>query len=150
MTEAELFNKFFSGGNFSLPYLIYFYHPKTGNIYIVNNNDGVSFRGNEYKPSSFDYNPPDTSGKGATLKVTGIDNPLIEFAEDADYQYRLEVVGVITESGMIQQIKSYTHFYGTVSYGDDMQMQFQLGRDDRLDMTFCPYTYDTDNNRANA
>lgn len=150
MTDQELFDRFFSGGKFSLPYLIKFYHPTAGTIRLVNNTEAIELDGEEYIPSSFDYTPPDTAGKGASLKITGIDNGLIEFVENANWQYRLEVTGVIAEDGTVQKIKSYVHFYGSVSYGDDMQLQFQLGRDDRLDMTFCPYTYDTDNNRANA
>lgn len=150
MTEHELFDRFFNGGKFSLPYLIRLYHPKSGTIRLVNNNESVWFRNELYEASSFEYTPGGTDGKGASLKVTGIDNTLIEFVENADFRYRLDVVGVVIDGGTIQQIHSYVHFYGSVSYDDGMQVQFQLGRDDRLDMTFCPYTYDTDNNRANA
>lgn len=150
MTDSELFNKLFEGGKYSLPYLIRFYHPSVGTIRLVNNNEAVELDGETYSPSSFEYTPPDTQGKGGSLKITGIDNALIEFVENANYQYRLDVAGVLTEGQTVQCINSYVHFYGSVSYGDDMQLQFQLGRDDRLDMTFCAYTYDTDNNRANA
>lgn len=150
MTDAELFDTFFNGGKFSLPYLIRFYHPRIGTIRLVNNNEAVILNGETFEPSSFEYIPPDVTGKGASLKITGIDNDLIDFVENANYQYRLEVAGAIASDGTIQKIKNYTHFHGSVSYGDDMQLNFQLGRDDKLDMTFCPYTYDTDNNRANA
>ncbi len=150
MTDSEIFDKFFSGGNFALPYLVKFYHPSAGTIRLVNNTESVQIDNELYQPSSFEYVPPDNSGKGASLKISGIGNSLIEFVENANYQYRLDIAGVLAADGTIQRIKSYTHFYGSVSYGDDMQLQFQLGRDDRLDMTFCAYTYDTDNNRANA
>jgi hypothetical protein len=150
MTDAELFDTLFSGGKYSLPYLIKFYHPTAGTIRLVNNNEAVELDNELYEPSSFEYTPPDTTGKGATLKITGIDNAIVEFVENANYQYRLDVKGVIVSGGVVEKIKSYVHFYGSVSYGEDMQLQFQLDRDDRLDMTFCPYAYDTDNNRANA
>ena len=150
LTDEEIFDRFFSGGNFALPYLVRFSHPAAGVICIVSDNTAVIHDGETYEPSSFEYTPPDTDGSGASLKITGIDNTLIEFVENADWQYRLDVTGVIAEDGSIQPIRSYAHFFGSVSYSEDMQLQFQLGKDDRLDMTFCPYTYDTDNNRANA
>ncbi|WP_294429902.1 hypothetical protein [uncultured Treponema sp.] len=150
MSEEEIFDRLFSGGKYSLPYLVKFYHPTAGSIRLVNNNEAVELDGELYAPSSFEYTRPDRSGKGGSLKITGIDNGLIEFVENANWRYRLDVAGVIAEDGTVQRIRSYVHFYGSVSYGDDMQLQFQLGRDDRFDMLFCPYFYDTDNNPANA
>lgn len=150
MTDAELFNRFFYGGNFALPYLIRFYHPNAGTIRLVNNTEAVTLDGETYGVSTFEYTPPDTKGDGGHLKITAIDNELIEFAENADWQYRLDVVGVIAENGTVQKIKSYAHFYGSLSYGENMEIEFNLGKDDKLDMKFCPYTYDTDNNRGNA
>ena len=150
ITDAELFDKFFSGGHYALPYLIKLSHPTAGTVRLVNNNESVLFDGDNYEACAFDYTPPDMTGGSASLKVTGIDNTVIEFVENADWRYRLDVVGVIAEDGAVQRIRNYVHFLGSVTYADDMQIQFNLGRDERLDMMFCPYTYDADNNRANA
>lgn len=150
MTENEIFNRLFSGGRFTLPYLIKFTHPTAGTIRLVNNNQSVEFEGEQYEVSTFSYTEPNNKGEAGTLEVTAVDNTLIEFIENADYRFRLDVVGVLIEDGTIQKIKTYSHFFGSVSYSLDMKLSFQLGKDDRLDMAFPPYVFDADNNRGNA
>lgn len=150
MTEPEIFNRLFSGGRFSLPYLIKFTHPTAGTIRLVNNNQSVELEGEQYEVSTFLYTEPNNKGEAGTLEITAVDNTLIEFVENADYRFRLDVVGVLIEDGTIQKIKTYSHFFGSVSYGLDMKLSFQLGKDDRLDMAFPPYVFDADNNRGNA
>lgn len=152
MTLESVFNNLFSGGNFTLPYLLKFRlsEEDTEPLCFVNSNASVSYDDEIYYPCSFDYEPPDSNMKGASLSITGIDNGLIEFIDEADEQYILDVVGVINKDGDVQPIHLYKHFYGSVSYGEDMKLDFTLEGDDRMDMQFCPYTFDTDNNRGNA
>lgn len=150
MTDAQLFNRLFGGGNFSLPFLIKFTHTTTV-IRLVNDNKSIEYDGDTYNISSFDYTPPDNKGEGATLSIKADDdNGLMEFIENADSSYSLEVVGLLVEGNTVQQLNVYKHFYGSVSCSEDKTLEFELGRDDRLDLQFCPYTFDTDNNRANA
>ncbi|MBR4825047.1 MAG: hypothetical protein IKZ86_09620, partial [Spirochaetaceae bacterium] len=106
--------------------------------------------GNLYHHASFEYCPPDSNGKGASLRISGADNGLIEFVENADENYRLDVVGLIAEGGEVQRLKQYIHFYGTVSYSENMELNFELGTDDRLEMTFPPYKFDAETNKGNT
>jgi hypothetical protein len=150
MTDNEMFNRYFNGGFYSLHYLLEFSCNNSETLYFVNNNENVIFNDKIYNAVGFEYSPPDTQGKGATLKITGVDNSLIEFIENANDDFRLDVIGVIAENGEIQKLKQYSHFYGSVSYGENMELNFELSSDDRLDMTFPPYKFDTDINRGNA
>ena len=104
MTEHEIFNHLFSGGRFALPYLIKFSHPTAGTIRLVNNNQSVQFEGEQYEVSTFLYTEPNNKGEAGTLEITAVDNTLIEFVENADYRFRLDVVGVLIEDGTIQKI----------------------------------------------
>ena len=150
MTEHEIFEKLFNGGNFALPYLVKFTHPDTDTIRLVNNNESVVYNSEEYSTANFTYNEPDNNGDGGSLSIAGIDNGLIEFCDKADYRYCLYVVGTIAENGQIQRIKGITHFYGSLSYDETGNIEFNLGKDDRLDMTFNPHMYDTESNGGNA
>lgn len=148
--NATIFDKLFSGGRFALPYLVRFYHEVAGEICVINNNEAVEYDGKHYAVSSFDYTPPGDDGNGATLTITGVDNNLIEWAETADSRLKITVEGVMLEDGSIYPLRSFKHFFGSLSYSDNMSLEFTLGKDDRLEMTFNPYVYDTDNNRGNA
>lgn len=101
--------------------------------------------------SSFDYIPPSLDGSGASLNISSLpaENDLFEFLDQADDKYILNVVGLIVENE-IQQINAYRHFHGTATMTEDGKISFTLEGDDRLNMTFPPYVYDTDNNRGNA
>lgn len=151
MTDSQIFEKLFNGGNFALPYLIKFSHPTLESVLLVNNNENIVFNGEEFKASTFDYSPPSPDGTGATLNISSLpgENDLFEFIENSDDKYILEVVGLIVD-GEIQQIKTYRHFHGVATMEQNGQISFSLEGDDRLQMTFPPYVYDTDNNRGNA
>lgn len=150
MTDAEIFNKLFCGGNFSLPYLLKFTNGDT-TIRLINDNKSCTFNGEEYAISSFEYTPPDNNGFGGSLSIKADDdNNLFEFVENTSTSYTLEVVGLLRQDNTVQQLNIYKHFFGSVSMGEDKTVEFELGNDDRLDLQFIPYTFDTDNNRANA
>lgn len=150
MNDTQVFNNLFNGGSFTLPYLLKFTCDNLESILLVNDNKDFEYNGETYKASSFDYTPPDNQGSGATLTISGAENNLIPFIENADETYRLDVIGVISANGEVQKIKQYSHMLGTVSYTDSMEITFELGTDDRLNMTFPPYKFDTDMNRGNA
>lgn len=145
----ELFNKLFNGGKYALPYLIKF-SCGSNIIRLVNNNEDVTYNNETYTASSFDYTPPEYNGEGGSLDITGIESGLVEFLEEADSSIQLDVVGVLVENGEVQQLRQYQHFYGSVSFGEDLKISFQLARTDKLEIQFCPYKFDADNNRANV
>lgn len=152
MTENEIFKLLFGGGNYSLPYLLKFTHQTAGTVCLVDNNEDIVFNGETYHGTSLTYTPPNNEGTNGTLSISSEpnDNTLFEFFENADQDYRLDVVGALLKDGTIQSIKQYRHFYGSISVDEKGTIDFQLGSDDRLDMTFTPYKFDTDNNRGNA
>ena len=150
MTQSEIFNLLFNGGNFAKPWLIKLTHPSAGTLRYVNNNEEVIYENETYKPANFEYTQPNQYGEGAKLDISATDNyELVEWIENADYYYLLDVIGVLIDDE-VQQVKSYKHFYGTVSMGDDNKLSFALESDGRLDMVFTVYKYDTDLNRGNA
>lgn len=150
MTQAEIFNHLFNGGNFTRPYLIKFTHPTAGTLRYVNNNESVTYKGELYKTANFDYIQPNKAGEGAKLDISATDNyEVVEWIENADCHYVLEVVGALN-NGTVQEIKCFKNFYGTVSMSDDNKLSFSLESDGRLDMVFTVYKYDTDLNRGNS
>lgn len=151
MTDAQIFEKLFNGGNYALPYLIKFEHETAGTIRLVNNNEDIEYNGEVYDASTFDYTPPGNDGTGGSLKISSLpgENELFEFIENADYKYKLTVTALLVE-GVAQPIRAYSHFYGSVTIDEKGEIEFTLESDDRLNMTFPPYTFDTDNNRGNA
>ena len=150
MTQSEIFNLLFNGGNFSRHFLIKLTHPTAGTLRYINNNEQVRYKNEIYKPANFEYTEPNKQGEGAKLDISATDNyEIVEWVENADYYYLLEVEGVLI-NGQIHEIKSYRHFYGTVSMGDDNKLSVALESDGRLDMVFTAYKYDTDLNRGNT
>ncbi|MCR4949289.1 MAG: hypothetical protein K6A15_09055 [Treponema sp.] len=147
---ADIFNNLFSGGLYTLPYLIQFIHPTAGTLSFVNNTENITYDGVEFQACGFEYVMPDTKGQGASLRISGVDSSLIEFIENADSRYKIVVAGVLAKNNTVQPLKIFTHMYGSVSFSEDQILEFQLERDDRLDMVFTPYIYDTDNNKGNS
>lgn len=150
MTDEEIFYTLFSGGNIALPYLIKFRKnaEDTNPLCFVNDNESVTYDGDTYQISTFNYTQPNNKGENGSLEITGIENDLVDFIEEND-SYILDVTGIIKD-GEVTPLKCFRHLFGSVSYADDMKIMFNLGHDDRLDMQFCPYKFDTDNNRANV
>lgn len=150
MTKSKIFNALFSGGNITLPYLIAITCPNLEPIYLVNNNEDINYDGNIYKASTFDYTPPNNKGDGGTLDITGGDNDLIYFIDAANDKAKLEVVGVLIDNSDVQVIHTYKHYYGNITINSQNSITWNLSKDNRLEMVFNPYTYDTDLNRGNA
>lgn len=148
--EGELFDKLFCGGAHSFPVLVRFSRGGEEVITFTDNNEDIDFEGESYKAALFEYTPADYMGKGAQLRISAVGNTLANFVDKADDTFRLDVVAAITERGEVTPLRRYSHFMGKVSWGQDMSMNFELGQDDRLDMTFPPYKFDTDTNRGNV
>lgn len=150
LTRAQIFNLLFSGGNYAKQYLLKLTHPVAGTLRYVNNNEAVNYGGASYSPANFSYTQPDSKGEGASLVISATDNyQIVEWLDKADERYTLEVVGILN-NGQVQEIRSFRHFYGTVSMAEDNKLSFSLESDGRLNMVFNVYKYDTDLNRGNA
>lgn len=150
MNATEIFNRLFGGGKFTLPYLLKFSHPDLQSLYFVNGLSDIDYNGETYIHSSFDYSEPKADGTGASLSITIIDNSLIQFLEYADEEMKIEAVGVINQDGTISPIKIFKHLHCVVTYDSEMKASFTLNKDDRAEMSFPPYVFDSDNNRGGA
>lgn len=150
MTRAQIFELLFNGGNYAKQYLIKLTHPTAGTLRFVNNNEAVEYDEETFSPANFTFKEPDSQGSGASLEIGIADNfQIVEWIEDADDRYSLEVVGAIN-NGEVQPIRAYKNYYGTVSMSDDGKLVFALEDDGRLGMVFAVYKYDTDLNRGGA
>lgn len=148
MTDEELFNELFDGGSYSLPYLIHFSHLSAGDLYFVNSNQDVTFNNITYKAANFSYTEPDYQGNGASLSFSLIDNDLTVFLDKADENATITIDGVINQNGTITQIKTFNHSYFSANWGTDLTLSLSFSLDDRFNMTFPPYVFDSDNNRG--
>lgn len=153
MTQDEVFNALQRGGAFSLPYLIKMYHPDYGALYYVNNNENVIYDGVTFLASAFKYTPPKTAGgvlQNGTLEITAIDNNVIDIIDQSDELFEITALGVLNQDGTVTPIKMYKHQYGSATTDEEMKIVISFTNDDRLDMQFPPYIFDSDNNRGNA
>lgn len=151
MTTQQIYKLLFEGGNYSKHYLIKLSHPTAGTLRFINNNEPIFFADEYYAPANFNYTRPNNKGDNGSLSITSINNEeLFAFVENADYQYQMNVTGLLMKSGDVQKIKIYRHFYGHVSMGEDWELNFSLGKDDRLDMNLLAQKYDTNMNPGNA
>lgn len=153
MTQNEVFSALQTGGAFSLPYLIKMYHPDYGSLYFVNNNENVIYNGNTFLSSTFKYTPPKTVGgvlRNGTLEITAINNEVIDIIDQSDELFEITAIGVLNKDGTVTAMKMYKHQYGSASTNEEMKVVISFTNDDRLDMVFPPYIFDSDNNRGNA
>lgn len=150
MNDVMLFERLFKGGAHSYPILLRFSLGGKGVMTFTDNNEDIAFEGETYHAALFEYTPADYMGKGAQLRISAAGTPLAQFVDAADDTFRLDVVAAIAEDGAVTPLRRYSHFMGKVSWGDSMEMNFELGQDDRLEMTFPPYKFDTDTNRGNV
>ena len=153
MTQDEVFNALQTGGAFSLPYLIKMYHPNYGALYFVNNNEDVTYNGNTFLASAFKYTPPQTVGgvlRNGTLEITAIDNNVIDIIDKSDELFQITAIGVLNDDGTVTAMKMYKHQYGSATTNEEMKVVISFTNDDRLEMVFPPYVFDSDNNRGNA
>lgn len=149
----NIFNTIAKSGNYCLPYLITLKHDDFGIIRLVNNNVAVEFESEIYEASAFEYTEPKTVGgvyENAALEITLLDNTVIDFLETTDHLMRVEVVGVLAQNGTVQKIRQFKHRYGTASWNGAMKLSFSFSDDDRLNMQFPPFIFDSDNNRGGS
>ena len=153
MTQDELYKALTTGGAFALPYLITVSQPDAGTLRFVNNNEDVVFDGYTYKASAFKYSRPYVVGgvlQNGVLEITAIDSDILALIDNSTEQPEISAVGVLDENGTVTPFKSFRHQYGTVTTDESMRITISFTNDDRLDMKFPPYTFDSENNAGNA
>lgn len=148
MNQNEIFNTLFGGGNISQHWLLELRQNDTV-VRLANNNEPVVYDGYTFSVSTFDYVQPNNKGEGGSLEITCFDNDLLLLVDELDDTYSMKIVGVLV-GDEVTEINAFKHFYGSVTVGDDGNISFQLGKDDRLDMKFTVQKYDTETNPGNA
>lgn len=151
MTNNELYKMLARGGAYSLPYLIRLYQKGYTPLYYVNNNEDVEFKGALYKAASFKYTRPKQKNgvlTNGSLEITSM-NEVLDIVEAANDLFDVQVVGLL-QAGEVIPIKIYHHRYGSITSDESMKITITFSNDDRLQMVFPPYTFDTNNNRGNA
>lgn len=148
MNQNEIFNALFGGGNISQHWLLELRQNYTV-VRLTNNNKPVVYAGYTFSASTFDYVHPNNKGEGGSLEITCFDNDLLLLVDELDDTYLIKIVGVLV-GDEVTEINVFKHFYGSVTVGNDGNISFQLGKDDRLDMKFTVQKYDTETNPGNA
>ena len=152
MTITQIQKLLGKGGNFALPYLIRFIGSKI-TISLVNNNEDIVYSGVTYKAGAFKYTLPRVSNgviKGGSLEITTAENALTEFVDLSDSSMQVEVIGVLAKDGTVSPIRQFVHKYGTATLDGSCKLNVSFENDDRMEMTFPPYVFDSGNNRGNA
>ncbi len=149
-TFAKLSQK---NGSYSLPYLIHLYNSDgTSNLYAVNNTEDITYNGVTYSAAAFDYTPSsfvDGMDGGGKLEIAVKEHEsLVDFVETSENIF-LDVIGILSEDGEIDEISTFKHKYGTIS-GDRTSITFTYEKDDRLEMTFPALIWNYQNNRGNS
>ena len=148
----SIFNTLRKSGGYSVPYLIRLHDAAdTVDYYFINDNRSLVYDGHTYVASTFEYTPnAPTQGAdgGGRLEIQVVDNLLIEALETFSTLY-LEAVGVLLESGEVEEIKTHQHKYGEAVW-QERTLTYTFEADDRMGMTFPALVFSTYNNRGNA
>ena len=117
---------------------------------VANNNANVSFGGNTFTASTFNYLPGEAvhgMDGGGTLDIVVTDNTVIDIIETYR-SVKLDVVGVLVDSS-VSEIQGFSHTWGSVSW-DGRKASFTFEKDEKLTMTFPSVLLDPSINRGNA
>lgn len=153
MTDEEIYNALDKGGVYSLPFLVQFKEAGMETIYLVNNNENVTYLGNTYIASAFKYTPPKLKGgviQGGSLECSTKENALASFIDATTHTMSVNVVGIITEDGNVSPMALYKHQYGNVTIDNGFKLNFSFTNDDRFSLVFPPVVFDNENNPGNA
>ena len=142
----NLYKRLSEGGGFNLPYLIHLSSPdKTIDVYLINDNQGLIYKGHKYTASSFSYIP--TPDGEATFSIEIVEHDeIIELLEDNHY-FKVDVIGVFNGE-QVEPIAVYHHKYGEGTW-DGAKLEMKLQKDDRGSMTFPALIFNSYNNRGN-
>ena len=143
--DSELYEKLLYGGGFSLPYLIKLSNDER-ELLFVNDARDVVYNGETYAARAFNFIPSDTGD--STLEIEVCDNQMITLIDEDD-SFSAQFVGILLESGEVQELRSWAKRYGKAKWtGKSATITFSS--DDRLSMTFPSLIFNSDNNRGNS
>lgn len=138
-----VFKELTEGGLFNLPFLLHIYDDDT-HIYIINDNENLTYGGHTFAAASFDYTP-NTNGD-ASLSCDIFDKPDLLNYINRNRVFNCDLIGVY-RGGEIVQLETYRHNYGDATW-DGVKFEIRLDGDDRGSMTFPALIYNSYNNRG--
>lgn len=138
-----VFKELTEGGIFNLPFLLHIYDDDT-HIYIINDNENLTYGGHTFAAASFDYTP-NTNGD-ASLSCDIFDKPDLLNYINRNRVFNCDLIGVY-RGGEIVQLETYRHNYGDATW-DGVKFEIRLDGDDRGSMTFPALIYNSYNNRG--
>ncbi len=142
----NVYKQLTEGGGYNLPFLVRLSNPEnTLNIFLINDNQDMVYRGIVYSASSFTYTP-NTNGDSSFSVELVEHNTIIDMLED-NYYFKVEVIGVFNGEE-VEELGLFKHKYGEATW-DGMKLDMKLNKDDRGGMTFPALIFNSYNNRGN-
>ena len=142
----NVYKQLTEGGGYNLPFLVRLSNPEnTLNIFLINDNQDMVYKGIVYSASSFTYTQ-NTNGDGSFSVELVEHNTIIDMLED-NYYFKVEVIGVFNGEE-VEPIGLFKHKYGEATW-DGMKLDMKLNKDDRGGMTFPALIFNSYNNRGN-
>ena len=142
----NVYKQLAEGGGYNLPFLVYLSNPEnTLNIFLINDNQDMTYKGRVYNASNFTYSPSPT-GEGSFSVELVEHTSIIDMLED-NYYFKVEVIGIFNGEN-VEEIGLFKHKYGEATW-DGMKLEMKLDKDDRGDMTFPALIFNSYNNRGN-
>lgn len=138
-----VFKDLTEGGVFTLPFLLHIYDSTT-DIYLITDNQDLTYDGHLYKAASFSY-VPNAEGD-ATLESEIFENvELLNYIERSR-KFECDLIGAY-KGGEVVPLGAYKHKYGSATWDGD-KFQIRLDADDRAEMTFPALIFNSYNNRG--
>jgi len=142
----NIYRQLAEGGGYNLPFLVHLSSPDNAtHIYLINDNQDMTFGGHTYAASNFTYTPNNTGDSSFSVEIVEHDE-IIDILEKNDH-LQFEIIGVFNGEE-VQPISVYKHKYGSVEW-NGMKAIFKLNKDDRGGMTFPALIFNSYNNRGN-
>ena len=142
----NVYKQLTEGGGYNLPFLVRLSNPEnTLNIFLINDNQDMVYRGIVYSASSFTYTPNTNGDSSFSVELVEHDT-IIDMLED-NYYFKVEVIGVFNGEE-VEPIGLFKHKYGEATW-DGMKLDMKLNKDDRGGMTFPALIFNSYNNRGN-
>lgn len=135
------------GGGFTLPTLVKLTSESGDDaVYLINDNEDLTYEGITYKASNFSYTPSDNSE--STLEVEIVESDKIIDILENSYHFQAEFTEIFYD-GEIEAFSTRKHYYGEATW-DGLKLELSIERDDRWDMTFPALIFNNYNNRGNT
>ena len=142
----NIYRQLAEGGGYNLPFLVHLSSPDNAtHIYLINDNQDMTYNGHLYAASNFTYSPNKTGDSTLSIEIVEHDE-IIDLLEENEY-FNVEVIGIFNGE-KVEAIGQYKHRYGEGTWNGS-KLEMKLNKDDRGSMTFPALIFNSYNNRGN-